>query len=62
MMNAADIAVIAQIIKENDIRQNFWINFENSSGIGYSLDLEYVTELNGREATVKIVVTDEENW
>jgi hypothetical protein len=62
LMNQADLDIIQQIVKENDIKTNFWVHYSNASGIGYSLDLEYVTELNGREATVKIVVTDEENW
>jgi hypothetical protein len=62
MMNSADLAVLNNIVKENDITNNFWVHYSNSSGIGYSLDLEYSTEINGREATVRIPITDVENW
>ena len=62
MMNRADLEVLNKIIEENDIDCNFWVHYSNVSGIGYTLDLEYSTEINGREATVRIPICGAENW
>lgn len=61
MINAKDLEIINCIVKENDI---FWFKLyqESGSGIGYTTDLEFETEINGRIATVKIPVTTEDNW
>jgi hypothetical protein len=62
MMNKADLEVINNIVEENGITNNFWVHYSNASGIGYTLDLEYSTEINGREATVHIPICGTENW
>lgn len=62
MMNHADVAIIQQIVEENNIRGNFNIIYNNASGIGYTLDMEYETEVNGRPATIRIPICGAENW
>ena len=62
MLTPSDLEIITKIVEENDIKYSFKLIYEGGSGIGYTLDLEYTTELNGREATVKIPVTGVENW
>lgn len=62
MMNSADLEIINKIVEENSITQNFWLIYNNASSIGYTLDLEFTTDVNGREATVTIPICGEENW
>jgi hypothetical protein len=62
MMNRADLEIVNKIVEENGIDYNFWIVYTNSSGIGYTLDLEYEMEINGRHAIVRIPICGEENW
>jgi hypothetical protein len=62
MMNKADLDIVNKIVEENGIDYNFWIVYTDSSGIGYTLDLEYETEINGRNATIRIPISGEENW
>ena len=62
MMNPADVKVIAAIIEENNITGNFDLVYHDTSGIGYSIDLVYETEVNGRLAKVTIPVCGTENW
>jgi hypothetical protein len=62
MMNPADVRVIAEIIKENNITGNFDLVYEDTSGIGYCIDLVYETEVNSRSAKVTIPVCGTENW
>jgi hypothetical protein len=62
MMNRADVELLGKILEENCIDNNFWVLYTANSGIGYSLDLEYSQEINGREATIRIPITGVENW
>lgn len=62
MMNAADLQVIASVVKENDITGNFELDYCNSSGIGYTIDLIYETVVNNRNAKVIIPICGVENW
>jgi hypothetical protein len=57
-----DLEIINAIVQENDIKYGFNLVMTSGSGIGYTLDLEYETELNGRDVTVKVPVTGVENW
>jgi len=57
-----EIEIINKIIEENDIHGAFELIHDDSSGIGYTLDLEFETEVNGRYATIRIPVTTVENW
>ena len=62
MMNPADVKVIAEIIEEHDITGNFDLIYHDTSGIGYTIDLVYETELNGRQVKVTIPVCGTEDW
>jgi hypothetical protein len=62
MMNRQDLDIINKIVEENDIKYNFWIVYNDGSGIGYTLDLEYEADINGRNATIRIPISGEENW
>ena len=61
-LHKKDIETIAKIIEENDIHAFELIGDGYESGIGYTLDLEFHDEFNGRMATIKINVTDEGDW
>ena len=60
-LNTKDLEIINAIVQENEISV-FELIMTSNSGIGYSIDLEYSTELHGRDATVRIPVTGPENW
>lgn len=62
MMNPADIEVIQNIIRENQITGNFELSYENASGIGYTIDMSYVSMVNGREAKITIPVCGVDTW
>jgi hypothetical protein len=61
MMNPADVKVIAEIIKENDITGNFELIYTNG-GIGYSIDLVYEADIKNRNAKITIPVCGVETW
>jgi hypothetical protein len=62
VINKADIDTIQKIIEENQIVGAFTLHYENGSGIGYCLDLEFDTEVHGRIAKITIPVANEDNW
>jgi hypothetical protein len=57
-----EVEIVNKIIEENDIKGAFELIYDDSSGIGYTLDLEFETQVNGRYATIRIPVTTAENW
>ena len=57
-----ELKIIQTIIIENNITYAFKLIHDSSSGIGSTLDIEFDTDMNGREATVRIPVTGAENW
>lgn len=62
VINKEDLAIMQQIIEENQIVGAFTLHYENGSGIGYCLDLEFDTQIHGRLAKISIPVANEENW
>lgn len=60
-MNPADVKVIAEIIKENDITGNFELIYTNG-GIGYCIDLVYEADIKNRNAKITIPVCGAETW
>lgn len=62
IMNSADLAVIAEILKDNSITGNFYLIHDDTSGIGYTIDLEYETHLNGRKVKVTVPVCTAGEW
>ncbi len=57
-----ELAIIQKIMEENNIKYAVKLIYEDGSGIGSTLDVEFDTEVNGREATIRIPVTGVENW
>lgn len=62
IMNPADIKVITDIIAEKNITGNFELVFENTSGIGYTIDLVYCTKLFDNSTKVTVPVCGVETW
>ncbi len=61
ILNKTDLEVINAIVQENNISY-FKLIQQSGSGIGYITDLEFETEINGRVATVRMPVSDEDQW
>lgn len=61
-MNEEELDIVKKIIKENKIKGAFKLIFDNSSGIGYTLDIEFDSQLKSRDAVIRIPVTTSENW
>ncbi len=61
-INPQEIELIQKIIEENKIEFAFKLIQETESGIGNILHIEFESEVNGRQATIRIPITTEENW
>jgi hypothetical protein len=61
-INPDELAIIQKIIEENSIKYAVKLIYNGGSGIGSTLDVEFDTQVNGREATIRIPVTGVENW
>jgi len=61
-INPQEIELIRKIIEENKIVYGFQLIQASGSGIGTTLDIEFESEVNGRQATIRIPITTEENW
>ncbi len=57
-----DLEKIHLIAKENDIQGVFDLVMTSGSGIGFTIDMEFPQEVNGREAVVRIEISGVENW
>lgn len=56
-----ELQIINEIVNENNLT-DFTIVFNNSSGIGYTIDVEFDLDLNGRTGKVRLPVVGVENW
>lgn len=61
LLTKRELESIVQIVQENNLA-DFTLNTDNSSGIGYTLNLQYDTIINNRKAIVSIPITTEEQW
>ena len=61
ILSANDITEISKIIEEYKV-DYFTLTRNNVSAIGYSIDLEYSTTINGRMCTVIVPVVGIEEW
>ena len=61
ILNSSDITEISKVIKEYKV-DYFTLTRNNISAIGYSIDLEYNTEIKGRMCTVIVPVVGIEEW
>jgi hypothetical protein len=61
ILNANDITEITKVIEEYKV-DYFTLVRTNVSAIGYSIDLEYSTTINGRMCTVIVPVVGINQW
>lgn len=57
-----DLVNLIKILDENQIDGIVKLIYNNNSGIGSTLDVEFDFNLNGRLVTVRANVTDQSNW
>lgn len=60
-LNRADVAEITKVLEKFDI-DHFTLVKEDTSGIGYTLDIEYEARMQDAKVTVKVPVVGVENW
>lgn len=61
ILSANDITEISKVIEEYKV-DYFTLTRNNVSAIGYSIDLEYSTTINGRMCTVIVPVVGINQW
>ena len=62
LLNERDLGIIQKIMDENQVRVFELNQGDTDNGIGYTLDMEFDTELHGRLVRVKVPVTTMEDW
>lgn len=62
MMSIQDLEILNKIIQENNVTGVFKLVQDNSSGIGYTTDIEFDTDLHGRLAVIRVPIADTDNW
>ena len=61
-LNLRDLGIIQKIVDENHVRVFELNQGDTDNGIGYTLDMEFDTDLHGRLVRVKVPVTTVEDW
>jgi hypothetical protein len=61
-MSKRDLEIINNIVRENEIENSFELIYNNDSGIGSTLDMEFELDLHGRYVTVRVNITDSDSW
>ena len=61
-LNLRDLEIIQKIVDENQVRVFELNQGDTYNGIGYTLDMEFDTDLHGRLARVIVPVTTVEDW
>jgi hypothetical protein len=61
-MSKRELEIISNIVRENEIENSFELIYNNDSGIGSTLDMEFDHKLNGRYVTVRVSITDSDSW
>jgi len=61
-LNKRDIERILEVIKENELEDTFTLIHDSTSGIGYTLNMEFDAELHGRVITARVVIADSTDW
>ncbi len=57
-----ELEIINKIIEENNIENSIELIYNNDSGIGNTLDIEFDHELHGRYVTVRVNISDTDSW
>ena len=61
VLNDRDLDRIREVVVENNVKM-FTLVVDNGSGIGYTVDLEFEYDLNGRDAVVRVPIVGVEDW
>jgi len=61
-MSKRELEIISNIVRENEIENSFELIYNNDSGIGSTLDMEFDHQLNGRYVSVRVSITDSDSW
>jgi len=61
-MSKRELEIISNIVRENEIENSFELIYNNDSGIGSTLEMEFDHNLNGRYVTVRVNITDSDSW
>lgn len=60
-LNRADVRELLKTLEKFDV-DHFTLCKEDQSGIGYTLDIEYSTQINDTMVTVRIPVVGTDSW
>lgn len=60
-MTKTDLDAINQAVKDFDLKF-FTLIKDNSSGIGYTIDLEFEHSMNYRDVKIRVAIADSDNW
>jgi hypothetical protein len=61
-VNIADLKIINELVEKHDIKQGFDLIYNNHSGIGYTLEMQWETEIHGTPLKVTASLVDETDW
>ena len=62
MMTSQDLEILNKVIQENNVTGVFKLVQDNSSGIGYTTDIEFDADLHGRLAVIRVPIAGVEDW
>lgn len=57
-----ELLEVIKILQDNEVEGVVELIYDNDSGIGSTLDVEFDFNLNGKLVTVRANVTDNSNW
>ena len=61
-VNIADLKVINELVEKHNIKQGFDLIYDNHSGIGSVLQMEWDTEIHGTPLKITATINDENDW
>jgi hypothetical protein len=61
VLNSSDLDRIREVVVENNVKM-FTLVVDNGGGIGYTVDLEFEYDLNGRDAVIRVPIVGVEDW
>lgn len=60
-LNRTDLGKINDIVNEFEVN-SFKLIYDKTSGIGYTIDLEYTAAMKSRQVLVRIPIVGTESW
>jgi cystathionine beta-lyase/cystathionine gamma-synthase len=61
VLNVRDLDRIREVVIENNVKM-FTLVVDNTSEIGYTVDVEFEYDLNGRDAVVRVPIVGVDDW